>query len=294
VPYHHVIFTLPHTLNPWAQLHPEIVYQALFQSAWKTLKAFGQDPRRLDGRLGMVAVLHTWGQTLSQHIHLHCLIPGGAWNEARQRWHPAKRHYLFPVKALARRFRGLMVSALRQQYDLGTLPRITRGVDVTLDHLMRHDWVVYSKPHLDTPETVVRYLARYTHKTAIDNARITDAQGDHVTFRYKDYRDHDRPKQMRLPALEFIRRFLLHILPDGFMRIRHYGYLANCCRRQQLDRIRAALDQTATEDSNAEGKASVSRTPSCSGHHQHQCPRCRTGRLYIARSMTPKRRQGGQ
>ncbi|MBL4622533.1 MAG: IS91 family transposase [Immundisolibacteraceae bacterium] len=297
VHYHHVIFTLPHTLNPWAQLHPAIIYQALFQAVWKTLKAFGQDPKRLGGQLGMVAVLHTWGQTLGQHIHLHCLIPSGAWNEETQSWHPAKSHYLFPVKALSKHFRGAMVSTLRQQYETGALSRIKRDFNMTLNQLMQCNWVVHSKPHLQNPETVVRYLARYTHKTAIDNTRITQLQNDHVTFRYKDYRDHDRHKQMCLPAVEFIRRFLLHILPDGFMRIRHYGYLANCCRRKKLDQIREALNQPAAGvnvDSIPKNKTHTSGIPINTNHPPGQCPQCQTGQLYIICSITPKRRQRSQ
>lgn len=293
VRYFHLVFTLPHEINRWAILHPEVIYRLLFQSVWSTLQAFAQDPKRLDGDLGMVAILHTWGQNLSRHIHLHCLVPGGAWNERDHAWHEARSNYLFPVKALSRMFRGVMVSGLRRAQRNGEFHRVTdeASFNASLDALMQQAWVVYTKANIQKPETIVAYLARYTHKIALDNRRLVDCDEHHVRFRYKDYRDHDRPKVMQLDHAEFIRRFLQHVLPDGFMRIRHYGFLANRCRQQRLAAIRAALLAGIPEqgdhetDPSARGSipASIPATP-C------HCPQCKTGILVVIATLIPKRR----
>jgi hypothetical protein len=295
VRYFHLVFTVPHSLNPWATLHPEVIYRALFQAVWSTLKAFAQDPKRLDGELGMVAVLHTWGQNLGRHLHLHCLVPGGAWNEAQQQWHAAKSNYLFPVRALSRTFRGAMVSALRKAHHAQELHRLTekQQVDDTLNQLMQTEWVVYTQADIQRPETIVNYLARYTHKIAIDDHRLIDCDQQHVRFRYKDYRDHDKHKVMQLESQEFIRRFLQHVLPDGFMRIRHYGFLANRCRRQRLDEIRAALatrvDEAPTSGARLGHVREIDRattTPATC-----PCPKCKQGRLIVIAVLPPRRRE---
>lgn len=242
VRYYHIVFTLPHRLNGWVQLHPEVIYRLLFQSAWYTLRSFGRDPKRVGGEVGMSAMLHTWGQNLSQHVHLHCLVPGGALGDDGG-WRGARSHYLFPVRALSRHFRGHLVSALRQAATAGDLHRVTRpgDVDDQLNTLMATEWVVYSKDCLEHTDTVVRYLARYTRRIAISNARILAVDDHQVTLRYKDYRDRDRHKPLVLDGEEFVRRFLLHVLPKGLMRVRHYGFLANRCRRRRLAQIRQAL-----------------------------------------------------
>jgi len=291
VRYFHLVFTLPHTLNPWAELHPEVIYRLLFQSTWSTLKAFAQDPKRLNGELGMVSILHTWGQNLSRHVHLHCLVPAGAWNETQQQWHPARSNYLFPVRALSRKFRGAMVSALRQSCQAQELHRLTdkQRVDDTLNQLMQSEWVVYTKANIQRPETLVNYLARYTHKIAIDDHRLIDSDEQHVRFRYKDYRDHDKHKVMQLESREFIRRFLQHVLPDGFMRIRHYGFLANRCRRQRLTAIRDALNTPQATVSTA--RNTITAEPA-QAHTQPicPCPKCKQGRLIVIATLAPERR----
>lgn len=277
VTYYHLVFTLPHELNGWVQLHDKIIYAQLFQSVWKTLKAFAADPKRLDGKLGMTAVLHTWGQNLSQHVHLHCLIPGGAL-AGKEQWHAAKSNYLFPVKALSRHFRGNLVSALRSQVNEGKLSRITNTgeVDRVLNQLMQKDWVVYSKHCLNRMESIIAYLARYTHRIAISNQRIIDQQQDQVRFRYKDYRD-DQQKIMRLHSDEFIRRFLMHVLPEGFMRIRHYGILANRCRAQSLKLIRKILATPAPEKAKASDQELMN----------YPCPKCHKGILIFKHPIAP-------
>lgn len=289
VDYYHVVFTLPHGLNPWVQLHPQVIYSLLFQCVWATLKRFAQDPKRLGGELGMTAVLHTWGQTLSQHVHLHCLIPGGVLSPAGQ-WKHTKGHSLFPVRALSRCFRGKMVSALRAAYQHGDLHRITRpgDIDNTLETLMQTEWVVYSKACVSHTDTVVAYFARYSHRIAISDQRILGVDDDQVAFRYKDYRDHDQPKVMRLSGFEFIRRFLLHVLPKGFMRLRHYGFLANRCRAQKLQRIRAVLGRDS-EPTQGRQAGDATDKPA----DGYPCPKCHRGVVHVLYSLAPVRREGG-
>jgi hypothetical protein len=255
-------------------LHPEVIYGLLFQAAWETLRSFGEDPKRLGGQLGMTAVLHTWGSTLTRHVHLHCLVPGGALTPEGT-WQASRSDYLFPVRALSRGFRGRLVSQLRAGAQAGQLHRITRPgeIDTVLDRLMVQDWVVYSKPCLEAGDNVIDYLARYTHRTAISNARILELEQGEVAFRYKDYQDHNRWKVMRLAVEEFIRRFLLHVLPKGLVRIRHFGFLANACRSKQLPRIRQAIamaDKQAAEDlAEAQLSASAEIATVC-----FSCPNC--------------------
>jgi hypothetical protein len=284
-----VVFTLPHLLNPWVQCHPQVIYHLLFQSVWATLSAFAANPKHLGGQLGMTAVLHTWGQTLAQHVHLHGLIPGGALT-AEGDWCPARGNYLFPKRALSRRFRGRMVSALREAYRRGELHRLANPAEVeaVLDQLMRTDWVVYPKPCVNHTERVVEYLARYSHRIAISDARIIHVDDEHVTFRYQDYRDGNRHKVMALEGEEFIRRFLLHVLPKGLMRIRHFGFLANRCRKAKLAQIRTALaqedQQTDCAETNDEAAGAFDGYP---------CPECGIGRLRLVGSLAPLRFEGG-
>ena len=277
VTYHHLVFTLPHELNGWVQLHPEVIYVLLFKTVWKTLKAFGVDRKRLNGKLGMTAVLHTWGQNLSQHVHLHCLIPGGALGDDKH-WHPAKSTYLFPVKALSRHYRGNLVSALRKRAKAGKLSRVTNlhAVDAVLDQLMQKDWVVYSKHCMDRSDTIIGYLSRYTHRIAISNQRLIDMDQERVRFNYKDYRD-DQSKVMALDYPEFIRRFLMHVLPKGLMRIRHYGLLANRCRQKSLNLIRKILATPAPAKSENTGNEPAT----------YPCPKCHKGQLIAKHKITP-------
>lgn len=274
VPYFHLVFTLPHELNPWVQCQSEAVYRCLFDAVWHTLKAFGADKKRLNGELGMTAVLHTWGQNLSRHVHLHCLVPGGALAEGQRQWHPAKSNYLFPVRALSRHFRGKMVSALRRAHKQGALSRLDPvEVNQQLARLMTKDWVVYSKAHLNKPDTIVRYLGRYTRRIALSESRIRSVNSDQVVFDYKDYRD-DKDKQLRLSGTEFLRRFLLHVLPQGFMRIRHFGFLSNRTRTQKLEVIRQCLQAPPRERDTPE--VDTDGTPMVC-----PCPQCKKGRLEV-------------
>jgi hypothetical protein len=277
VPYFHLVFTLPHTLNGWVQIHPEVIYRCLFAAVWDTLNQFGRNTRHLGGELGMTAVLHTWGQNLSRHVHVHCLVPGGVLTDMGD-WHKAKSHYLFPVRALSRRFRGRMVSLLRASANAGDLHRVTRSgeVDDVLNGLMQQAWVVYTRHCLNQADSVVAYLARYTHRIAISNGRLLSMDGDRISFRYKDYRDDSRIKTQWLEGQEFVRRFLMHILPKGFMRIRHFGYLSNRTRRRKLDVIRHCLSQPPRSEATTQSSV----PPRC-----WPCPRCDDGQVRMIRQI---------
>jgi hypothetical protein len=283
VRYFHLVFTLPHALNGWVQVHPEVIYRRLFQAVWQTLQAFGRDPKRLNGELGMTAVLHTWGQNLSQHVHLHCLVPGGAL-EASGQWHASKSNYLFPVKALSRHYRGRMVSLLREASQAGELERLHPGeVERVLKGLFQDEWVVYSKHCLQHTDSVVRYQSRYTHRSAIHNSRLLAMDEEGVTFRYKDYRVEGQSRTMTLSGAEFVRRLLLHVLPKGLMRIRHFGLLANRHRQARLAQVREALAVAEAEQAEAK-EATV--PPTTLGY---PCPKCKKGRLIVITELLPCR-----
>ena len=250
--YWHIVFTLPHELNPLAQRQPALVYRLLFKAASQTLLEFGRNPRWLGGEIGVTMVLHTWGQNLGQHIHVHAIVTGGALSPDRERWLPARNSFLFPTRALSSVFRGKYLDFLAQAHRSGEL-RLpgTEGIDDANDFdclttaLRSHDWVVYAKPPFANAAHVLAYLGRYTHKVAIANHRLVDFDGKHVRFRWRDYANGNRRKIMRLHADEFVRRFLLHVLPRGFTRLRHYGLLANRGRDRKLALCRALIDQAA-------------------------------------------------
>lgn len=228
--YYHVVFTLPQELNPLALHQPRLVYDALFTSVWATLQQFG---RREGIRLGLIAVLHTWGQNLSLHPHLHCIVPGGGLDENR-RWKQQVRSnkYLFSVKALGKVFRAKYIAVLR---DSGIEDR------ALLEILFQKQWVVYCKRPFGGPHQVIEYLGRYTHKVAISNHRLEQVRAREVTFRYKDYKDGGATKCMTLTSEEFTRRFCQHILPQRFVRIRHYGILSSTYKRGKLQALQKAL-----------------------------------------------------
>lgn len=291
VRYYHLVFTLPHRLNAWVQSHPQAIYAQLFQSVWATLSAFAAQPKRLGGQLGATLVLHTWGQTLTQHVHLHGLIPGGAWTQAGQ-WHAAKGQYLFPVRALSRYLRGNFVAGMRQRVQQGDLPELSAAaVNQMLDALMKEEWVVYAKPCLGRPGTVVAYLSRYSHRTALSDRRLIGIRGEQVGLRYHDYRD-GQDKSMWLSGVELLRRFLSHVLPKGLMRIRHYGFMANRCCRKRLPAIRAELQrQQQAQAERAQTKAAAIPQTWSPTNWLLRCPRCRQGSLQL--QPRPVRLEGG-
>jgi hypothetical protein len=253
-PYFHVVFTLPHQLNALAQGNPRLIYRLLFAAASQTLLEFGANPHRLGGQIGATLILHTWGQTLTQHIHVHALVTGGALTSAGH-WHAAKRGFLFPVKALSRVFRGKYLAALTAAFERAqirlagsTEPLIdSRHRLALLNELRVQPWVVYAKSPMAGPAQVLEYLSRYTHRVALSNERLLSMDEHSVCFRYKDYARASRSRVMTLQPQEFIRRFLLHVLPRHFVRVRHYGLLGSRGKKHALAQCRAALEQPSPE-----------------------------------------------
>ena len=256
--YFHVVFTVPHALNPLMRVNPRALYGLLFRAAAATLLAFARDPKHLGGEPAITMVLHTWGQTLTDHVHVHCVVSGGGLSPDRSRWvsRPRarrRRPFLFPVKALSKLFRGKYLAALVRLQRTGALDFVGQSAPLgeavhwqpLIAALRSRPWVVYAKPPFGGPTCVLRYLSRYTHRVAIANRRLVFVGAGVVRFTYKDYADGDRHKEMTLRADEFLRRFLLHVAPRGFMRIRHYGLLANCRRGQKLARCREILGVAA-------------------------------------------------
>ncbi len=292
--YFHVVFTLPHALNALAQGNPRVIYTLLFRAVAATLTTFGRDPRHLGGDVGGTAILHTWGQNLSQHLHLHCVVIGGALTPDGARWIAAPPGFLFPVRALARVFRGKYLQALHRAFTTGQL-RFAGSLAALaepetfatwLQDLRQHDWVVYAKRPLAGPTQVLEYLGRYTHRVAISNERLVSHTGGGVRFRWRDYADGDRVKIMTLAAEEFIRRFLLHVVPDGFVRIRHFGFLANRTRRAKLARCRALLaPPPAPATSAIESVAALMRR--LTGIDIERCPVCQQGQLHCTEILAP-------
>jgi hypothetical protein len=236
VGYYHLVFTLPHELNPLVLVNKKTLLALLFKAVSQTLLEFGHS--RLKGTLGIIAVLHTWDQTLKDHFHLHCLVPAGALSFDQNRWIPARKNFLFPVKALSRVFRGKFLDLLKQARKKGKVETPSE----TLQDLRQKNWNVYAKKPFGSPGTVLDYLGRYTHRVALSNDRILKIDNEKILLSYRDRKDGDRKKTMSLEANEFIRRFLLHILPDGFMRVRHFGFLANRSKEHALARCRKLLN----------------------------------------------------
>lgn len=255
VPYFHLVFTLPAEIAAIAFQNKKVVYGILFKSAAETLRIIAADPRHLGAGIGLIAVFHSWGQTLSYHPHLHCIVPGGGPSPDGTRWIACRPGFFLPVRVLSRLFRRLFLQALRAAFEARQLQFFGNIAELAdpqnfarlLTSARSRDWVVYSKPPFGGPEQVLTYLSRYTHRVAIANSRLVSMEGGKVTFRWRDYRHGRRPRRMTLDAGEFIRRFLLHTLPDGVHRIRHYGFLANGQRAARLAACRTLLAAGAPE-----------------------------------------------
>ena len=292
VPYFHVVFTLPHALNPLAQGNPRLIYTLLFSSAAATLERFAEDPKWLGAELGVTMILHTWSQALEQHLHVHCLVSAGGLSAAGQ-WRASKPHFLFPVRALSRVFRGKLLSGLEQAQMRGAL-KLAEGqaslqppeaFAALLRTLRAQEWVVYAKQPFAGPQQVLAYLARYTHRIAISNDRLLSDEDGLVRFRYRDRRRGNRPRTMTLSREEFLRRFLLHVLPTGFMRIRHFGLFANRTRAAKLAAARSALKQPAPKPVPPETPVDFLRR--VRGIDITRCTHCRHGHLHIVAITRP-------
>jgi len=279
VPYFHIVFTLPQQIGGLALQNAREVYRILFRAASETLLSIAADPKRLGAAIGFLAVLHTWGQNLHLHPHLHCVVPGGGISLDGASWIGCKKQSFFlPVKVLSSRFRNLFLIHLRKAFHAGKLKfrgdmaRLAEPAvfEVLCREAQRIEWVVFVKPPFGGPEQVLKYLARYTHRVAISNQRLLSMENGHVSFAYKDYADGNQSKVMALEATEFVRRFLLHILPRGFVRIRQFGYLANRARGMKLALCRALLRAVP---------------PDCGRNREHleakRCPACKIGRMIL-------------
>jgi hypothetical protein len=245
VEYFHVVFTLPDTFNSLALSNKRVVYNVLFDAVRETLLEVATHPKHLGARIGFLAILHTWGQNLSLHPHLHCVIPGGGLSPDGK-WLGCRHGFFLPVRILSRVFRGKFIDRLKRAWIAGELHGLENdGAFARLiDASVKHDWVVYAKRPFGGPEQVLKYLARYTHRIAISNRRLISIDDNTVTFRWKDYAHHNRPRTMTLDGAEFLRRFLMHAVPRGFMRIRHFGLLANRVRSANLSLCRRLIGST--------------------------------------------------
>lgn len=276
VQYFHMVFTLPHELNNLVLYNKKLLHGLLFQAAWETVKTLGKDPKRLNGLMGFMAILHSWSQNLSQHNHLHCIVPGGAITK-RGKWKPSKKGYLFPVKVVSKIFRGIYVSKLRALYKDNQLKLPdAKSFNKLLDSLMEKDWVVYTKEPFAGSEKLLDYLGRYTHKIAISNNRILDCDENFVTFKWRDYSDNSKEKIMKLQPDEFIRRFLHHVVPTRFMRIRSFGFLANASKTKNIKAIREKLSYIQQDKNKKDAKAIILELV---GIDISVCPTCKKGQL---------------
>jgi hypothetical protein len=298
VPYFHLVFTLPHLLTPLIRVNQRALYTLLFQTVVRTLRKFARDPSHLGAELGITAVLHTWGQTLTEHVHVHCIVTGGGLTADGTQWRPSHPRFLFAVGALSPVFRGKYLAGLRRlrkQHRLhfaGESAALAEAEAWTtfLSQVQERPWVVYAKPPWGGPEQVLKYLSRYTHRVAISNQRLVFVGNGLVRFRYKDYAAGGAAKIMELRAEEFLRRFLLHIVPPRFVRIRHFGLLAHRARQEKLARCRHLLAVVAaavtsalpTQNDETPAAGAPAATPA-------RCPACGGGPLRVVAVLAPQR-----
>jgi hypothetical protein len=298
-PYFHVVFTLPGALGPVALCNPRVVYGLLMRAAAETLLEVAANPKHLGAEVGVLAVLHTWGQNLALHPHVHCVVTGGGLAPDESRWIAGRGDYFLPVRVLSRVFRGKFLAGLRGAFkrgrlhfsgQLAALARPKR-FDRLIAEAVRTEWVVYAKPPFKgQAETVLKYLARYTHRAAISNHRLIRLADGQVSFRWKDYAHGGQQGTMTLTAIEFVRRFLMHVLPTGFVRVRHYGLLANRHRQEKLARCRELLGMTVTPQTET---APIDPDPVTSPGQEvavtptRVCPRCGAGRMVVIAEFPP-------
>ena len=284
--YFHVVFTVPHELNVLALENPRLFYDLLFTASAQTLLAIASDPKHLGAEIGVIGILHTWGQNLLLHPHIHCVVPAGGFSPDHRRWVRPRYPFFLPVKVLSRVFRGKFLAGLKRLHHRKKLQCAGPAAALADRHqfaklfrrLHRHDWVVYAKPAFGGPMQVLRYLGRYTHRVAISNHRLLAFEQERVTFRWKDYAHGGKQHQMTLAATEFLRRFFLHVLPKGFVRIRHFGFLANRFRASRLALGRRLLPSNGSTE--PESRTHDVRSESSSLWH---CPRCGASMIVVQR-----------
>ena len=296
VEYFHVVFTLPEEIAAIAYQNKAVVYDLLFHATAQTLRTIAADPKHLGAEIGFIAILHTWGQNLLHHPHLHCVVPGGGIAPDGERWMACRPGFFLPVRVLSRLFRRLFLAQLQAAFDAGQLHffnalaslQVTKAFARYLAPVRKAEWVVYAKPPFGGPQHVLEYLGRYTHRVAISNNRLISFDGDRVQFRWKDYRHESRQKVMCVDASEFIRRFLLHVLPAGLQRIRHYGLLANRHRAEKLVRCRQLLAVPApVVDLSHEPLDYRDHYEQLTGRSLRDCPQCGHGHMVCIETFLP-------
>jgi hypothetical protein len=296
VDYFHVVFTVPEEIAAIAYQNKTVVYDILFHATAETLRTIAADPKHLEAEIGFIAILHTWGQNLLHHPHLHCVVPGGGLSADGEHWISCRPGFFLPVRVLSRLFRRLFLAQLQGAFDAGRLrffstlePLQVPGAFARyLAPVRQTEWVVYAKPPFGGPQHVLEYLGRYTHRVAISNSRLIDIVDGNVSFRWKDYRHASRQKVMCLDAQEFIRRFLLHVLPTGFQRIRHYGLLANRYRAVKLARCRQLLAQPTPAVRLPDASPDYrDRYEQLTGKSLRDCPQCGHGHMVCIEHFLP-------
>ena len=291
VPYFHVVFTLDHGFNPLVRVNQKLLYDLLFQTATDSLKQICRE--ELAGEIGITAILHTWGQTLTEHPHLHCLVPGGALSQDGRQWRSASPGYLCDVVALSAQFRDAFCDGLAQLYAVGRLQFVGQSHHLAeadafaqlLAEARSKKWQVYAQPPFGQAEQVLDYLGRYVHRIAFSNGRLLDVSEGQVRFTYRDYQANGQQKEMVLPAVEFIRRFLQHVMPKQFVRVRHYGFLAPRYRTQKLARCRALLGDRCASLPATTDRETVLRE--LLGHDPDHCLLCGSGQLRPYQTILP-------
>jgi len=296
VQYFHLVFTMPDELNHLVLTNARVMYQMLFRSVAETLLRLAEDPKHLGAHIGVIAVLHTWGQNLMDHPHVHCIVPGGGLSADGKRWIASRKGFFLPVKVLSRLFRGKMLHHLKRAYRMSLLKFLGEGKALSrqqafrnlLDRLYKKEWVVYAKEPFGGPQQVLAYLGRYTHRVAISNNRLVSISDGKVTFRWRDYRDARAEKLMMLNAEEFIRRFLLHVLPQGLCKIRYYGIMSNRNRKMMLARCRELLGILPPEEDTRRPEVQWQELLlELTGIDVRLCPKCHTGQMIRRRILHP-------
>lgn len=300
IPYFHVVFTIPDLLNPLVLRNQEVLYGALFKAVSETLTELSQDPKRLGAEIGFISILHTWGQNLMDHPHIHNVVTGGGLAVNGKNWKACKGGFFLPVKVMSKLFRGKFLASLKElraENKLvypGTVSHLAQPAawGALIVDLYKKKWVVYSKPPFDGTKGVLEYLGRYTHRIAISNRRIVKMEGDRISFRWRDYADNNKTKVMTVDASEFIRRFLLHVLPDRFVKIRHYGLLGNRCRKKKLDRCRELLSCVGHDEAGQKTETWQDVLLRLTGIDVEKCPACGERTMRTVEIIRPARCKG--
>lgn len=297
IEYFHVVFTVPSELNPLFIMNPRVMFTLLFRSVSETLVELADNPRHLGARIGFMAILHTWGQNLMDHPHLHCVVTGGGLS-SDSRWISCRKRFFLPVRVISALFRGKFLDHLSASFEAGDLIfpggirhlKDPRTFEVFRKQFYHKKWVVYCKPPFDGAEGVLQYLGRYTHRIAISNNRILELKDGKVSFRWRDYSDGDKQKTMTVNAQEFIRRFLLHVLPHRYVRIRHFGILSNRNRKNDIALCRKILDGgiTVTKEEERRETWQEQMLRIC-GIDVTTCPVCKKGKMFIVEGLPPSR-----